>query len=797
MNESIPRAIRLNRVTDIDVMRPTRQAMYIDDTPMTPPEDGSTSSFNIGNILRQHRFFIVLFTLVGTTLAAIVAAQLRPMYRAESTILIDPHPPAVNTVQSVIPSQYAYVDPNSARSQVAILTGLDLARQVVTRLSLYDLAEFQPGQSGLFKSASPLRQSVNFLRDGIDFVHSGLVDAWSGIEEQLGISSTDSKAQVPTFAKDARNTAIDAAVDRYRERLSVIDDGRSYVITVRFSASDPNLAAQLVNAHVQAYLDSQVAAKTDTVKEADASIKGQLDALAAKLLKSEETLQTYRDANHLAGLGATSVIAQQVSDLDATLTATQAEAIAKQANYDQLQSALKSPNSAASADILASTAVERLRAQEGTLKSRLAQLSSKFGDAYPEMKDLKAQIQDVERAISAEIAKVVQSAANELRVARTREATLKSNLQSLGKRVTDQDVTYIKARELAREVESNKIVYSQFLQRYKEVSVQGSLQLPDSKVLGAALPPANPYFPRQGAVIAGAFGGSAVLALLITLVSGLRSRGLNHLEEVERECGAPGLGIVPMMRKRPFLKFLPHDEITANPASHYAEKFRFIRNGLSLTLGNNDGLALSLRDRQDLVLLVTSSLPSEGKSTLVVSLALSLASAGRRTLLVDADLRKPTVGKLVGADPNRPGLVAFLKKEAEFEEVVQRHEASGLDYVPVEYGVAASQDLLNSGLTSEFFDRAREQYDFILLDSPPVVAVSDALWLTRFADATLFVVHWRHTPRAAVRAAVKKIRATGALLAGVVLTRVDVKKAGSLSPGDFDYYMDKTKSYYG
>jgi succinoglycan biosynthesis transport protein ExoP len=797
MNESIPRAIRLNRVTDIDVVRPMRQAMHFDDIPTTPPEDGSTSSFNIGNILRQHRFFIVLLTLVGTTLAALVAAQLKPMYRAESTILIDPHPPAVNTVQSVIPTQYSYVDPNSARSQVAILLGLDLARQVVTKLALYDLAEFQPGQSTLFKSTSPFRQSLSFLGDGIAFVRSGLVDAWSGIQEDLGISSTESTAQAPSFAKDARNTAIDAAVERYRERLSVLDDGRSYVITVRFSASDPNLAAKLVNAHVQAYLDSQVEAKTDTVKEADASIKSQLDALAAKLLKSEETLQAYRDANHLTGLGATSVIAQQVSDLDATLTVTQAEAIGKQAHYDQLQSALKTPNTAVSADILASPAVERLRGQEATLKSRLAQLSSKYGEAYPEMKDLKAQIQDVERAISNEIGKVVQSAANELRVARAREATLKSNLQNLGRRVTDQDVTYIKARELAREVESNKTVYAQFLQRYKEVSVQGSLQLPDSKVLGAALPPATPYFPRQGMVIAGAFGGSATFALLIALVLGLRSRGLNHLEEVEKECGAPGLGIVPMVRKRPFLKFLPHDEITANPASHYSEKFRFIRNGLSLTLGNNDGLALSLRDRQDLVLLVTSSLPSEGKSTLIVSLALSLASAGRRTLIVDVDLRKPTIGKLVGADLTRPGLVAFLKKEAEFKDVVQRHEASGLDYVPVEYSVAASQDLLNAGLTSEFFDRAREQYDFILLDSPPVVAVSDALWLTRFADATLFVVHWRHTPRAAVRAAVKKIRATGALLAGVVLTRVDVKKAGSLSPGDFDYYMDKTKSYYG
>jgi uncharacterized protein involved in exopolysaccharide biosynthesis len=501
MNESIPRAIRLNRVTDIDVMRPMRQAMQIDDM-ATPPEDGSTGSFNIGNILRQHRFFIVLFTLVGTTLAAIVAPQLKPMYRAESTILIDPHPPAVNTVQSVIPSQYSYVDPNSARSQVAILSGLDLARQVVTKLSLYDLAEFQPSQSSLFKSTSPFRQSLSFLGDGIDFVRSGLAEAWSGIEAQLGISSTadgtiESKAQAPTFEKDARNTAIDAAVDRYRERLSVIDDGRSYVITVRFAASDPNLAAKLVNAHVQAYLDSQVAAKTDTVKDADASVKSQLDALAAKLLKSEETLQAYRDENHLAGLGATSVLAQQVSDLDATLTATQAETIAKQANCDQLQSALKSPSSAASADVLASTAVERLRAQEGTLKSRLAQLSSKYGDAYPEMKDLRAQIQDIERAISAEIGKVVQSAANELRVARTREATLKSNLQGLGKRVTEQDVTYIKARELAREVESNKIVYAQFLQRYKEVSVQRNLQLPDSKVLGAALPPATRISPDE------------------------------------------------------------------------------------------------------------------------------------------------------------------------------------------------------------------------------------------------------------------------------------------------------------
>src|SRR5260221_5950770 len=659
MNQSIPRAIRLNRVTDMDVGRPIRQAMQIDDLPMMPSEDGATSSLNIGNILRRHLLFSGLLRRGGPTMAAFVAAQLKPMYRAESPILIDPHPPSVNTVQSVLPAQYAYVDPNSARSQVAILLGLDLARQVVTKLSLYDLAEFQPGESSLFKSTSPFRHSLKFVGDGIDFARSAVVDAWSGLEEQIGISPRlDGKAQVPAFQKDPLNTAIDFAVERYRERLTVIDDGRSYVIAVRFAASDPNLAAKLVNAHVQAYLDSQVAAKTDSVKEADASIKSQLDALAAKLLKSEETLQAYRDANHLTGLGATSVIAQQVSDLDATLTATQAEAISKKAHYDELQAAAKSPNSAVSADILASPAVERLRGQEATLKSKLAQLSSKYGDAHPEMRDLRAQIQDVERAIGAEIGKVVQSAANELRVARSREATLTANLQSLGKRVTEQDVTYIKARELAREVESNKAVYAQFLQRYKEVSVQGSLQLPDSKVLGAALPPASPYFPRQSTMIAGGFGGSAALALVIAIVLGVRSRGLNHLEDVERECGVPGLGIVPMVRKHPFLKFMPHHEITANPASHYSEKFRFIRNGLSLTLGNSDGLALSLRDRQDLVILVTSSLPSEGKSTLIVSLALSLAAAGRRTLLVEADLRKPAIGKLLAADPTRPGLVA-------------------------------------------------------------------------------------------------------------------------------------------
>src|SRR5260221_13823943 len=177
MNQSILRALRLNRVTDIDVGRPIRPAMQIDDLPMMPSEDGATSSLNIGNILRQYRFFIVLLTLVGTTMAALVAAQLKPMYRAESTILIDPHPPAVNTVQSVLPAQYSYVDPNSARSQVAILTGLDLARQVVTKLSLYVLADFQPLESGLFMCTSPFRNSLTLVGDGIDFAPSADLDA--------------------------------------------------------------------------------------------------------------------------------------------------------------------------------------------------------------------------------------------------------------------------------------------------------------------------------------------------------------------------------------------------------------------------------------------------------------------------------------------------------------------------------------------------------------------------------------------------------------------------------------------
>jgi succinoglycan biosynthesis transport protein ExoP len=264
------------------------------------------------------------------------------------------------------------------------------------------------------------------------------------------------------------------------------------------------------------------------------------------------------------------------------------------------------------------------------------------------------------------------------------------------------------------------------------------------------------------------------------------SRGFDSLAQVERVCDAPGLGIVPLVRRDGNRAGL-HGQITGLPRSHYSERVRQIRNSLAITLNPQ---------RRGQVILLTSSLPKEGKTSCAVSLAMSAATAGRKTLLIDADLRKPSVGRLLGSNAEQPGFGDLIESTATIDDVIQRHTRSGLHYIPADRASTAAQDRINFDLSPEFFETVRSRYEYIFIDSPPLIAVSDALWLAHSADATIFLVRWQHTPRSAVRAAIQKLHDTGTNVTGVLLTLVDIEKSGSLTPSDFDYYLRDVGSYY-
>jgi capsular exopolysaccharide synthesis family protein len=339
---------------------------------------------------------------------------------------------------------------------------------------------------------------------------------------------------------------------------------------------------------------------------------------------------------------------------------------------------------------------------------------------------------------------------------------------------------------LEAEVEANKTVYTAFLTRVRQLTAQERLQQPDGRVIDEAVLPAHPYFPNTLLFIGGGFVGSLGIAISLALLMGFVSRGFDTLAQVEKACDAPGLGIVPLVQKR-IRRTGMHGQIAAMPRSHYAERLRMIRNSLALIVDSR---------HEGQVVLLTSSLPEEGKTSCAVSLAASLISAGRKTLLVDADLRRPGIGRILGGNPQHPCLGDLLEGNATIDDVIQVDPRTGLHYVAADRASDTAQDRIDSDVMSDFFVEMRTRYDYVFVDSPPLIAVSDTLWLARMADAVIFLVRWQRTPRSAVRATIQKLRDTGTVITGTLLTFVDIEKSGSLTPSDFDFYLKNISSYY-
>jgi polysaccharide biosynthesis transport protein len=742
----------------------------IEDLSALAPPAASDGVSNILNMLRRRRYIIIGFVTLCTVLTVFVTMHLKPLYRVDLNILIDPHNIQLNDVQTLA-TENRFYDAGVVRNQMAILWDEELVRDVVTSLDLQDNADFDPAASRYFTPLSP------------DSLLDRPLIAFRDLLTRL-FQSVRSAPASPTPTPAAK---IDAAITRYLGNISVLNDGHSYIVTLRVTACDPELAVKIAKAHARAYIAHQLASKTASVREANASVSAELDALAAKLKASEEALRAFRANSAMIGPDSPAVISQQINDIAAKRIALGSQIIDKQTRLRALRALLDDAGSGDASSLATSASYDRLRGKEQDLMQQQAELRATFGDSYPKLTEIRLQIDATRAQLRAEVERMVNSAAGDLAAARSQEEQLDTQMQAAKTGVEHQEGAAPSLHFLEAEVEANKTVYTAFLTRVRQLSAQEALQQPDGRVVGDAIPPTRPFFPNPPLLISGGFIGSLAVAVALALVLGFASRGYNSLAQVERDCDAPGLGVIPLIKRRD-RRTGSQAQLSSLSNPHYAERVRLVRNSLALAINQQN------RGR---VTLLTSSLPMEGKTSCAVSLALSVAAGGRKVLLIDADLRRPGVAGILGSTPDQPGFGDLIEGKATIEDVIQVHERSGLHFIATHSTSIAAQDRINFDQTAALLETLRGRYDFIFVDSSPLIAVSDALWLAHAADATLFLVRWQRTPRSAVRAAVQKLRDTGTTITGVLLTFVDIEKSGSLTPSDFDYYRKQVRRYYG
>jgi capsular exopolysaccharide synthesis family protein len=704
--------------------------------------------------LRRRKGVIVGCAIVVMALATTYIYQLTPRYTAQALLMLEQQKVQTIDIQNALAGLQ---DGSSVvATQVEILTSPAIAAKVAAKLHLETVPEFNPSlrPPAGFQPIAWLREQASSLL-GLD------------------ASASEGAALPPPSGAD-----LGPAVAGH---VIALNDGVSYVIKIRAQAETPEVAAQIANAYVDVYLNDQLEAKFEATRRASAWLNEHLTDLREKVLASERAVQLFKEQNNLSAAG-TSVTSQQLSELNSQLIIAAADRAQKESAFRELQNLVKVPGALESArGMSAAPLVEKLREQEAELLRRQAELATRYKPEHPTMINLKAQIDDIRRKIQQEANNAVRALGEELNMARAREASLRTTLQSLTHSTTQQDKAQVQLAELQREAQANKALYEDFLNRFKQTSVQQDIQQADARVIALAAPPGGPSYPNKSLYLTIAVAVSLFCGIVVAFVLEQLDNGFRTSDQIERQLGLSTLGMVPSVARGR----KAHEIVVQQPVAQYSEAIRSVRTALRY----------SDVDNPPKVVLITSTLPSEGKTVFATSLARSVARSGGRSLLVDCDLRRPGVAKLLRtAEP--AGIVDLFDERASLDSIIQVDAESGMHFIPARGGTTNPQDLLGSQHMRKFLQEMRSRYDLVVLDSPPVLAVSDAIILSHSADTTMYIVRWESTPRQAVVGAIKIMRTNGGHMAGAVLSRVNTRRHRSYGYGDSAYYYGRNSSYY-
>lgn len=719
------------------------------------PQLGELSVSNLVAVCRRHLVLLLAWIVCVTVLAGLVIFDLQPRFRAEAMLMIDTRVQQVSNLKSAVSTPFTTADTAPVmRSEVQILNSPELAGKVIDRLNLSAAPSFQdhPGYFGLLRSE---------LRAFCIRV----------------IGSACEPRAVSADAARSRNELI----SKYLGRLSVFNDGRSFTLSVAFQDTDPKLAAAIVNAHVELYLADQRAFKRRTSVSGVAWIEQQLSRLGVTLASKQQELLALREKSGLIYAKGTTIVAQQVTDINAQLIQARADLAQRQA---RLSGGGNSRNAAAQSDVLGSPLIQVLRGQEAQARQVLEDVSQRYGPDFPAVLQAQARVAEVQRRLADETARIVTSNDGDVGVANKRVAELERALAALQGKLVSQDQAAARLVEMERDIAGARVVYQGLLERQQELQVQAGTEEADARVVSIATEPLLPFFPNKSMLLS--------LALLCATVSGLGlvflvhkpDRGIQLPAQLEQLVSLHALSPIPRASVRRRRHSLP-DHLLDQPKSEFAEAIRALR-----------GDILSLPSRESAkVLAVTSALPQEGKTSVAASLARSMVLSGLHVLLVDCDLRRPRVGPALDVRPGSKGLVGVLKGVCTLAEAVVSDSRTSLDLLLVEQSASMPQDLLGSPGFVAMLARARDTYDFVVLDTPPEGAVSDARIVGRQADMILVAVRWNATPPAVVRWTLDAFERHGLPLAGVFLNQVDYPSV-IRKDADARTAYKSTRSYY-
>lgn len=704
-------------------------------------------------VLRKHQWLITFFLLAVVSMVTIATFRMRPIYQATARVEVDRDTPNAFHFNEAEPGDDFGDLEDYIATQSKILTSETLAMQTVKSMGLDYLPEFG-GRSG--------------------------------------------KADKPAAPGSVASLVRPAALGAFLSGLGVKRVPNTRLLDVSFEATDPVLAARVANAHVNNFIEQNFRSRFDAATQASDWMAGQLNEMKIKVENAEDARLEYERENQIWTIDEKSDLSsEKLGELEKQLTEAEGDRITKEAVYQLAQSG----NYDAIAAVRESAVIQDILKQQTTLSAQYTDAVAQYGPKFPKVMRIQAQLKDLDQLIQREKLNIGNQVEADYRGSRQRELLLKEALDEQKAQVNQTAEKLVQYNILKREADTNKQLYDGMLQKLKEAGITAGLRSSNIRVVDPALIPGYPSRPNKTrnillSVIVGLVGGIGLALLREYLDNTVKTP-----DDIETLARLPSLAVVPALgsssgkRRGRFSKLLKTSVVTSKegraelishnmPQSQMSEAFRALRTSL----------LLSQADHPPQVILMTSALPREGKTTAAVNLAVTLAQLGDKTLLVDADLRKPGINRALSlVDGKHAGLSSYLAGVSTLDLITVPHPAiSNLEAIPTGPIPPNPADLLSSRRLTELITELRGRYKFVVIDSPPIMAATDAVILSVLVDGVLMVVRSGETPKEAFIRTRDLLVGVKCHMLGVVLNAVD-----SSSPDYYYSYRYYPYSYGG